>query len=58
MHYMQNISPIFQAFLATLFTWAMTAIGAGFVFFKKEPSKKLLDIMLGFAGGVMIAASY
>jgi ZIP family zinc transporter len=58
---MENIgrlSPIFQAFLATCFTYFLTALGAATVFFTKEVSKKLLDWMLGFAAGVMIAASY
>lgn len=53
-----NLSPILQAFLATLFTYFLTALGAASVFFTKEVSKKLLDWMLGFAAGVMIAASY
>ncbi|MDD3421419.1 MAG: ZIP family metal transporter, partial [Methanocellales archaeon] len=43
---------------ATSFTWLMTALGAATVFMTKDVSKKLLDWMLGFAGGVMIAASY
>jgi ZIP family zinc transporter len=47
-----------QAFLATIFTWGMTALGASAVFFFKTVSRKILDTMLGFAGGVMIAASY
>jgi len=55
---MQNLNPVLQALLATLFTWFLTTLGAAFVFVKKEPSKKLLDTMLGFAAGVMIAASY
>lgn len=50
--------PVVQAFLATLFTWAMTAVGAGLVFFTASVNKKLLDAMMGFAGGVMVAASY
>lgn len=49
---------IIQAFLATLFTWAVTALGAAMVFFFKTINKKVLDAMLGFAAGVMIAASY
>lgn len=53
-----NLSPILQALLATLFTYFLTALGAASVFFTKEVSKKLLDWMLGFAAGVMIAASY
>lgn len=47
-----------QALLATLFTWAVTALGAGFVFFFKKINKTVMDAMLGFAGGVMIAASF
>jgi len=50
--------PVFQALLATIFTWLMTAAGAGTVFFFKTINQKLLDGMLGFAAGVMIAASY
>jgi len=44
--------------VATCFTWAMTALGAAIVFSAKDISKKILDGMLGFTGGVMIAASY
>jgi ZIP family zinc transporter len=44
--------------LATLFTWGMTAVGAASVFLSKQINRKLLDILLGFAAGVMIAASY
>jgi len=47
-----------QAFLATLFTWALTALGAASVFLTKTISRRLLDFMLAFAGGVMIAASF
>ncbi|MCH8203773.1 MAG: ZIP family metal transporter [Candidatus Hydrogenedentes bacterium] len=47
-----------QAFLATLFTWGVTAVGALPVFFMKTLNQKLLDGMLGMAAGVMIAASY
>ena len=47
-----------QAFLATLFTWAVTAAGAALVFFFGSVRKTLLDAMLGFAAGVMIAASF
>jgi len=54
----QNIHPVAQALLATLFTWGVTALGASAVFVTREVSRKLLDAMLGFAGGVMIAASY
>lgn len=51
-------SPIIQALLGTLFTWGVTALGASLVFFFKEINRKVLDVMLGFAAGVMIAASY
>jgi ZIP family zinc transporter len=47
-----------QALLATCFTWMMTALGAASVFLIREMSRKVLDGMLGFAAGVMIAASY
>jgi len=53
-----NLHPVLQALLATCFTWAMTALGAAIVFLAKTLSRKLLDAMLGFASGVMIAASY
>src|SRR5699024_7409340 len=43
---------------ATLFTWCMTGLGAAFVFLTREVNERFLDIMLGFAGGVMIAASF
>jgi zinc transporter, ZIP family len=54
----KNLSPIIQALLATLFTRGVTALGAATVFTTREVSRKVLDTMLGFAGGVMIAASY
>ncbi len=53
-----SISPVGQAFLATLFTWGMTALGAATVYLQETPSRKMLDTMLGFAAGVMIAASF
>jgi zinc transporter, ZIP family len=53
-----GLSPIVQALLATLFTWGMTAVGAALVFGAKNVPRKLLDAMLGFAAGVMIAASF
>ena len=56
--YFQNLHPVLQALAATCFTWFLTALGAATVFFTKEVSRKILDSMLGFAGGVMIAASY
>lgn len=53
-----NLNPIIQAFLATLFTWAVTALGAALVFMFKKIHKNILDSMLGIAAGVMIAASF
>ncbi|MBA7704524.1 Zinc transporter ZupT [subsurface metagenome] len=52
------LNPIVQALIATCFTWLVTALGAGLVFFFKTINRKVLDGMLGFAAGVMIAASY
>ncbi|MFA4944563.1 MAG: ZIP family metal transporter [Lentisphaeria bacterium] len=49
---------ILQALVATIFTWGMTALGAAAVFAARDFSRKALDGMLGFAAGVMIAASY
>jgi len=54
----QNLHPVLQALCATVFTWFMTAAGSAVVFFGKEVNRKTLDVMLGFAGGVMIAASF
>ena len=55
---LQGLHPVLQALLATCFTWAMTAAGAAVVFTTKDISRRVLDAMLGFAAGVMIAASY
>ena len=53
-----GLSPVVQALLATTFTWGMTAAGAALVFGTKNVPRRLLDAMLGFAAGVMIAASF
>ena len=53
-----DLHPVVQALLATLFTWGVTALGAAGVFLARNMSKKIMDGMLGFAAGVMIAASY
>ncbi len=58
MEWFKSLSPIWQALLATCFTWGFTALGASLVFFMKSFNQKLLDGMMGFAGGVMIAASF
>ncbi len=56
--FIENYSPIIQALMGTFFTWGLTALGAALVFTTKDVSRKLLDGLLGFASGVMIAASY
>ncbi|KAA3610596.1 MAG: ZIP family metal transporter [Calditrichaeota bacterium] len=56
--YLAGLHPVVQALLATLFTWFMTALGSAGVFFHKTINRKLLDGFLGFAAGVMIAASF
>ncbi len=56
--FFEGLSPVMQALVGTLFTWFVTAVGAAVVFVRKEMSRKFLDSMLGFAAGVMIAASY
>jgi len=53
-----NLNCVYQALLATLFTYLMTALGASIVFFFKNISKNIMDGMLGFAAGVMTAASF
>jgi ZIP family zinc transporter len=53
-----ELNPIVQALLATCFTWFVTGAGAGLVFVFKKVNRHVLDGMLGFAAGVMIAASY
>jgi len=58
MEWFAGFNPVIQALMATLFTWFLTAAGAGVVFFFREIEKKILDGMLGFAAGIMIAASF
>lgn len=53
-----TINPVLLALFATLFTWGLTALGSGMVFFFKTINTKVLNMMLGFAAGVMIAASF
>lgn len=53
-----QFDPVIQALIATLFTWAVTAAGASLVFFTGALNQKFMDSMLGFAAGVMIAASF
>ncbi|HRF17775.1 MAG TPA: ZIP family metal transporter, partial [Chitinophagaceae bacterium] len=56
--FLVEIGPVWSALIATTFTWLVTAVGASFVFFFKTLSRGVLDPMLGFTGGVMVAASF
>ena len=56
--YFLSLNHIVQAFLATTFTFLITVLGAAIVFFFKKVNKTFMDGMLGFAAGVMIAASF
>ena len=58
MEWFQQLGPVTQAFLGTCFTWALTALGAAMVFFFTTIKKNVFNSMLGFASGVMIAASF
>ena len=53
-----DLSPVIQALIATVFTWAVTMLGASIVFFFREVKKSIMDALLGFSAGVMIAASF
>jgi len=56
--WLSDMNPIMQAFIATCFTWGLTALGAAGVFMAKQPKQRTMDVLLGFAAGVMIAASF
>lgn len=56
--FFKDLNPVLQALIATLFTWGVTALGAAIVFIARDMSKAALNVMLGFAGGVMVAASF
>ena len=58
MSWFANLNPIYQALISGMFTWLITAIGALIVCFFKQMNKKILDTILGFSAGVMIAASF
>jgi ZIP family zinc transporter len=53
-----SLSPVWQSLGAGFFTWGVTALGAGLVFATRTVNRRLLDVMMGFAAGVMIAASF
>lgn len=58
MNFFYNLNPIIQTIIAATFTWSITALGAALVFVFKKPNKTMMDAMLGFAAGVMIAATF
>lgn len=58
MNFLLERSPVLLAFAATLFTWLITVLGASVVFFFKKINKNVLNTMLGFSSGIMIAASF
>ena len=58
MNWFGSINPVLQGLLATLFTYSVTVLGAAVVFVFKSVNRRMMDIMMGFSAGVMIAASY
>ena len=58
LNFFGNLSPIYQALIASLFTWSITILGASIVFFFKKVNKSIMDTLLGFSAGVMISASF
>ncbi|MGY6557763.1 MAG: ZIP family metal transporter [Nitritalea sp.] len=54
----ERIGPVYAALIATTFTWMLTAAGAGIVFFFRTINRAVFDTLLGFTGGVMLAASF
>ena len=58
LQFFEQIDPVTGALIATTFTWLVTAAGAGLVFFFNTMKRSVLDGMLGFTGGVMIAARF
>lgn len=57
-NFFKDMDPVLAALIATTFTWLVTAAGAAMVFFFKTIHRGVLDAMLGFTGGVMVAASF
>ena len=58
LEWLLEYNPILLALFAGIFTWSLTALGAAMVFFFKEIKQKYFNLMLGFAAGIMIAASF
>ena len=57
-NYFCSLSPIVQAFLGGCFTWFITSLGAGIVFFIRRENDKLMKCLSAFAGGIMLAAAF
>lgn len=57
-NFFKELSPVMQAFVAAHFTWGITMLGSAVVFFFKDVKKDIMDSLLGFSGGVMVAASF
>jgi ZIP family zinc transporter len=55
---MQSMHPLLLAFLAGTFTFGMTALGSLAILLRRDPSRRMMDVLLGFSAGVMLAASY
>ena len=58
LYWFENLNPVIQALVGTTFTWGVTALGALVVCFFRKMNGKVLDTILGFSAGVMIAASF
>ena len=58
MNWFEDLNPAIQALIATIFTWGITALGSLTVYFFRTVNKKVLNTILGFSAGVMIAASF
>ena len=57
-NWFSNLNPVLEAFIATMFTWSITILGASLVLFFKKTNKNIMDATLGIAGGVMISAAF
>lgn len=58
MEFFHFLHPVLQALIASSFTWIMTLLGSAVIFFFRQPNRKTFDAALGFAGGIMIGASF
>lgn len=56
--FFEGLSPMMQGLVGSMFTWFVTALGASMVFFVKDLNRGFMDVLMGFTGGVMLAASF